>query len=220
MNVTMEGAGFVQGATTLSISGTAVTVGSVNVVSATSLAAVITINTAALAGERTVTARTGLITFNGVFTIVPAPLITSLNPIIGNPGQAISNFTITGSNFNMFPSTPDVVFIPTGASLPSPGVTAANVRLINSTTITFSLSLLATLVVSDYRVEARSPRVRTQGTVLPGVNVFAVTRFSMIEQVTGRIFDADSTRILFLDDSGFLKIRNRSSEPETDTKLH
>jgi sugar lactone lactonase YvrE len=102
LTVTLGGSGFVAGATTLSVSGTGVTVGQVSVASASSLTAVLTIANNAPEGLRTVTVTTpasptGAVTF---FTVNPfgLPVLTSVSPAGARPGEFL-NVTVTGNLF-------------------------------------------------------------------------------------------------------------------------
>ncbi len=98
--VTLTGTNFLTGATSVAISGTGVTVGTVTVNSATQLTTSFTIAAGATLGDQTVTVTTSGGTSNPVtFTVnPPAPTLTSVSPVGGLTGTT-APVTLTGTNF-------------------------------------------------------------------------------------------------------------------------
>ncbi|MEX1113129.1 MAG: IPT/TIG domain-containing protein [Patescibacteria group bacterium] len=104
VNVTLTGTNFVTGAgaTTVSVSGSGVTVNDVVVNSATELTADFVITGAAATGTRTVmvttaTGNSGTRTFNVNSAL--APTLISVSPNSGSQGAYVAGVTLTGTNF-------------------------------------------------------------------------------------------------------------------------
>ncbi len=148
--VTLSGTNFISGAT-VSVSGTGVTASAVNVVSATQISAILTIAGTAAAGNYTVTVATSMGTSNGVsFTVnlPPAPTTSGPpSPQQGNLGQSV-NVTIPGTNF-----VPGA----TGITVSGTGVTASNVNVVNSTTLTATLNIAANTTAVSRQVAVTTP---------------------------------------------------------------
>lgn len=143
---TLAGTNFVTGTgnTTVSVSGTGVTVSNVQVNSATSLTADLTIDGSATTGTRTVTVTTasgnsGTQTFNVNSAL--APTLTSVNPNSGSLGQLVS-VTLTGSNFV------------SGATVAVSGsnVDVMSVVVVNATTITADFGIQPTAATGARQV--------------------------------------------------------------------
>jgi len=101
LGVTLTGTNFINGASTVSFSGTGVTVNSVTFTSSTQLAANISISSGAATGLRNVSVTTpgGTATKTNAFEVGrPAPVLSSVSPATGGRGQAISVF-LNGTGF-------------------------------------------------------------------------------------------------------------------------
>ena len=101
--VTLTGTNFVVGATTVTVSGSGVTVSNVIVGSTTSLTAIFVLDPTAAAGARTVTVTTaggtsGAQTFTVTLPAPGAPTLTSVSPNQGIRGTTVA-VTLTGTNF-------------------------------------------------------------------------------------------------------------------------
>ena len=101
--VTLTGSDFVTDGTSVSVSGTGVAVSNISVSSLTSLTASFTIDSGAADGARNVTVTTaagtsGAVTFT-VIEVVPAPVVSDLDPDTGTQGSMVE-VTITGENFS------------------------------------------------------------------------------------------------------------------------
>lgn len=68
-------------------------------------------------------------------TVAATPVVTSLSPAAGDPGQTATSTTITGSDFE---DTGDTV-----VTMEGPGLVITNSLYVNSTTITFDLAIAA-----------------------------------------------------------------------------
>ncbi len=132
--VTITGANFVSGATTLSISGSGVTGSSVNVLSGTSLTATLIIDAAAALGTRNITVSTASGTSNSItFTVTAGPSISAVTPSSGIQGATMT-VTLSGSNF---------VSGATTVTASGTGIIAGNVAVTSATTATAFLVLSA-----------------------------------------------------------------------------
>jgi len=158
--VTITGANFLAGAT-LSISGTGVTAGSVQVINAASITATLAIAPSAPNGAYNVTVTTSAGTSNAAtFTVHPAasgpPTITGIAPPSGALGQVVQ-ITISGTNF-----------VP-GATVwvHGPGVTQGNFVVLNSTTMTAVLTILNTATVGTDIVTVKTPAGTSNGMEFP-----------------------------------------------------
>jgi YVTN family beta-propeller protein len=126
--VTLTGSNFVPGATAVTVSGTGVTVTSVNVVSSTSLTATFVIDPTAAAGLRNVSVNTaGGITATVPFTVAfTTPTLVSVIPNSGMQGTTVP-VTLTGSNF---------VIGATAITVSGTGVTVTSVVVSDPTSLT------------------------------------------------------------------------------------
>ncbi len=135
--VTLTGANFVAGATTLNVSGSGVTVNNVSVAGATSLTARFVIAASAAEGPRSVTVTTAAGTSGAqIFTVtvpLPAgtPTLSSVSPNQGTRGTTVA-VTLTGTDFIVGATTVSV-----GGS----GVTVTNVVVASTTSLTASFVL-------------------------------------------------------------------------------
>ncbi len=147
--VTLTGAGFVAGATTVAVSGADVSVTNVAVESATSLTANFVLSAASATGARSVTVTTAAGTSGAqTFTInlppgAGTPTLTSVSPSEGVRGTTVA-VTLTGTNFVVGATTTNVA---------GGGVTV-NTVVVGSTT-----SLTASFVLDP--VAAVGPRIVT-----------------------------------------------------------
>ncbi len=137
VNVVIDGAftSFQQGVTTVSL-GSGTTTNFVTVANATQLTANVTISSTATAGARdiVVTTNSQTETLSSGFSVTPGtPVITQINPNIGNPGQTL-NVTIAGLYTNWVNGTTNATF--------GPNITT------NSTTVNSATSLTANITVS------------------------------------------------------------------------
>lgn len=128
VGVTLTGTNFVNGSSTVTVSGSGVTVNNVVFNSATELTADFVIASGATPGARTVTVTTASGSSGGQTFQVNSPLaptLTSVTPNSGNKGGLVS-VTLAGTNFI------------TGATVNVSGsnVQVLNVQVLNSTTIT------------------------------------------------------------------------------------
>lgn len=189
--VTLTGANFIAGATTVTVSGDGVNVDSVRVVSGTSLTAVFTLSATATVSDRNVTVTTAGGTSNGkAFTVLaPTPRITSIASDAGTPGTT-TRVTINGANF---------VADRTSVAVSGTGVTASNVSVTNAATLTVDLA-----IGTGAPLGARSVTVtvlgRTSNAVTFTVNASGLTLTS-ISPATGA---QGSTVAVTLTGSGFL----------------
>ena len=132
--VTLTGTNFIEGGTTVKVSGAGITVTGVAVSSRTSLAASFVLGPTAAAGSRTVTVTTANGTSGGqTFTInlPPAPTLTSVSPNDGLRGTTVA-VTLTGTNFVVGATT---------VAVSGTGVTVTNVVVGSSTSLTGSFVL-------------------------------------------------------------------------------
>ena len=181
LTYTLAGAHFMQGATTISVAGTGVTVENVNVLSAASLTVRLTIDSAAMPGSRLLTVQTPGGSAAGTLNVVAQPAISSLNPASAVQNATISSFTVAGSGFDLFAS-PAIAFVPAGGSGADSKFQVTNVSLVNASTIRFSLQIGSAsnlAAAGDYHIEIRdnlaSPQIRTQNTGIMGTNILTVT---------------------------------------------
>ena len=141
LTVTVTGSGthFAQGSTTADFGGLGVTVGSVNVASATSATVQLTISAGATLGARTVTLTTGgeSASLASGFTVTAGtPVITLVNPGSGTQGQTNLNVAITGQFTHFAQGTTTANF---GAN-----ITVNSVTVTDATDATVSISISGT----------------------------------------------------------------------------
>ena len=168
--VTVNGSGFVTGAT-LSV-GTGISVSSLTVVSATSITATLTIASGAAAGSRGVTVTNpggGSATLSGGFTVVSAVSVASVTPNKGTAGTAVP-ITIQGAGFA------------TGAtvSVSGTGVSSSSVTVVSATQISATLTATAgaALTARDVTVtnsDGGAGTLASAFTVVAPVTVSSVT---------------------------------------------
>lgn len=141
ITVTLTGTNFIAGSTTVNISGNGITITSATVASATSITANLTIAAEADFGARSVTVTTpGGTTAALTFTVLPsAPSLTSISPNSGSVGTVVS-VTFTGANFLAGFTT----IVVSGT-----GVTASNINVISSTSMTASFTIASNAAVVD-----------------------------------------------------------------------
>jgi hypothetical protein len=147
--VTINGAGVAVGST-VSLSGTGITVSNVMLVSATQLAATLTIASAAILGTRDVTVTNpngGSGTLAGGFTVVATITVSSVAPNQGAQGAAVS-VTITGTGFAAGATV----------SVSGTGITASSVMVTSATQITATLT-----IAGGAALGARDVTVTTSG---------------------------------------------------------
>jgi hypothetical protein len=135
VGVTLTGSGFTSGST-ISVGGSGVTVGGVSVVSATQITATFAIAASATTGGHSVTVSSSAgtsgaqtFTVNAAATTGAAPTLRGISPSVARQGSTVS-VTLTGTGFT------------SGSALAISGssVTASKVRVVNSTTITASIT--------------------------------------------------------------------------------
>jgi sugar lactone lactonase YvrE len=160
ITATLAGSGFATGAclnsgTAVLISGTGVTIGSVQVTSNTSLTATFVIAANATPGARDVTvANDGGKSATSPFTVaipaapVPPPTITSIDPASGVRGSSMT-ITITGTNFDTKPGN-------TGVSGDA-GLSITQIVVSSATSLTGTLSIAATAAVGDHSLKVVTP---------------------------------------------------------------
>ena len=153
---------FVNGTTTVSISGANVTVSSVTVTNATHLTCNIAIAAGAAAGARNVVVATGAetVTGTGSFT-VKTPAFGSVTPASGAQGANLTGVAIVGTGTH-FSGTPTVTF--SGA-----GVTSSNISVTDATHLTCNVAVAAGAALG-----ARNIVVITGSETVTGTSVFTV----------------------------------------------
>jgi sugar lactone lactonase YvrE len=159
ITATLAGSGFATGTclnsgTAVLVSGTGVTIGSVQVTSNTSLTATFVIAANATPGAREVTvANDGGKSATAPFIVtipvaVPPPTITSINPASGVRGSSMT-ITITGTNFDTKPGN-------TGVSGDA-GLSITQIAVSSATSLTGTLSIAATATVGDHSLKVVTP---------------------------------------------------------------
>ena len=197
--VTLTGSNFVAGAT-VAVSNPGIAAGSVTVVSATQITAMLTIAGAAALGAASVTVTTSSGTSGAaVFTVnPPAPTLASVSPASGVQDTSVP-VTLTGSNF--------VAGATVGVG--NPGITVGSVTVVSATQITATLTIAATAALG-----AASVTVTTSGgtsgaavfTVNPPVPV--LTSVSPASGVQGTSVPVTFTGANFV--AGAMVVANRS----------
>jgi hypothetical protein len=163
-NITINGTGFVSGATA-SFSGTGITVNSTTYVSATQLTANVTISPTATTGTGNVTVTNpdaGTVTSTGTFTVNAAPTVTSVSPS-SDARNATYTVTINGTGFDSGTHL--------AASFSGTGIT------VNSTTYTSSTALSVNITISNSAtISNRTVTVTNgDGSTASKANAFFVT---------------------------------------------
>jgi len=130
---------FTQGTPVVTFSNPGLTANTVQATDNTHLTLTLTIAVSADTGASDVTVVTGpkTATGSGVFTVTPAlPLVTSINPQSGQPGQTLTGVVITGVFTHFQIGSPVVSFSNTG-------ITASAVQVIDDTHLTVTLTIAA-----------------------------------------------------------------------------
>jgi hypothetical protein len=142
--ITLNGAGFTSG-TTVSFSGTGVTVNTVSVVNASQLSADISVADAATTGPRdmTVTKPDGkTATLAGAFTVNAAPTLTALSPSSRGRGATNQNIVVTGTGFVSGASV----------SFSGSGITVNSTTFNSPTQLTLNLTVASTALIGPSNV--------------------------------------------------------------------
>ena len=151
VGVTLTGANFSNLGSSVSVSGTGITISNVTVVSSTTITATFTIANNATVSSRTVSVTTGGLTTNTVsfgVTAPPPPTLASITPNAHTRGGAGFGVTLIGTNF----TTGTTITVPGG------GVTVSAITVVSSTKIT------ATFTISPFASRtARAVTVSTPG---------------------------------------------------------
>lgn len=142
--VTLTGTNFVAAGTTLSVSGTGITVSAVNVVSSTSLTATFTIDAGADLGAHAVSVTTvGGASGTQQFSVrLPAPTLASVSPSSGVRSTVVA-VALAGTGFENGATTVNV----SGA-----GVTAGGVVVVSETQLQASFAIDATAALGAHTV--------------------------------------------------------------------
>ncbi len=175
VTATLTGTNFIPGATTVSIGGTGVTGGTVNVTTSTSLTVALTAGQDAIPADHTVTVSTAQGTSNALtFTVLPPPpTLISIDTPDAGPGWSV-RVTLTGTNFV------------NGAAVgvTGGGITVSSVAVTNSTSLTAILTIAANAAVGS-----RNITVATSGGTSASLpfNVAPVTATSiaLLDPVSG-----------------------------------
>ena len=173
---TLSGSAFGTG-TTVSISGSGVTISEVNVQDSATLTARFTVDANADIGARTITVSTPTGAATHTFTLIPpAPVLTSITPAAGAPGTTV-NVTLTGSNF-----------VPGGTTVAVSG-TGVTTQIVSGPQVTASgRSMVVAFVIDSNAAQgSRTVTVSTAGgtsngqtfavgiTSLPTIGTFTAT---------------------------------------------
>jgi hypothetical protein len=194
VNVVVNGAftSFQQGVSMVSF-GSGITVNSVTVASATQLTANITVASNASVGSRdiNVTTNSENVTLSAGFTVLPGtPVITVINPNIGNPGAGVS-VTITGQYTN-WGATTTASFGP-GISVGGAAEGASGPVTVNSpTSLTATLTIDAAAalgpqdvtVTTGSEVETVPGGFTVQAATIPGPSVVQASPGSQVSNVS------------------------------------
>ncbi len=149
LNMTITGANFGLGATSVSFSGGGITVNSVTVNSSAQLTANITITSSASATYRdvSVTNTYGTGTYSNAFEVLnPAPTLASVSPATGVAGQSLA-VTVQGSGF--VPGTTNLSF---GA-----GITVNSISVTNDNSLTAQISIAPGASAGPRTITATNP---------------------------------------------------------------
>ena len=147
--LTVTGNGFEPGAT-ISVSGQGVTLGSMSVVSATSITATVSVSASAKAGPRTVTVTNPDGTVDscaGCFQVTPAPTMVSVSPSTVAPGAKNVKMTLSGADYQ------------SGAkvTVSGAGVKVESTAVIGSTRITVVINVAAAAAAGTRTVTVTNP---------------------------------------------------------------
>lgn len=165
LNVALTGTNYINGGTSVSFSGSGITVNSVTYNSVTQVTANITIASGATAGARDVSVTTGggTATLTSGFSVTgaatPPPTLASISPTAGATGQT-TNVTLNGSNFISGGTT--VAFTGTGIT-------------VNSVTFNSATQVVANITIATSAATgARTVTVTTAGGSASLTNAFTV----------------------------------------------
>ncbi len=145
-NVTVIGTNFVSGAV-VTVSGSGVTVNSTTFVSATQLAANLTIASTATTGTRSITATNadgGAGSCTSCFSVNAAPTVASASPSSRGQGATAQNVTVTGTNF-----VSGAVVTVSGS-----GVTVNSTTFVSATQLTANLTIASTATTGTRSITA------------------------------------------------------------------
>ncbi len=148
--VTLIGVGLT-GASAITVSGTGVTVSNLTVVNDTTVNATFTITATAALTARTVSVTTPIGVTNTVpFTVVvpPVPTLASITPNSGNRGSS-TPVTLVGTNFTAGSTV--------AIAAPAGGVTITGVTVVNSTTITATITSTGTAALGARNITVTTP---------------------------------------------------------------
>lgn len=152
--VTLTGTNFTATGTTVAVSGSGVTVGTVTVVNSTTITATLTISTTATISARNVTVKNPGGTSNSETFTVLGPVLTAIAPNAGTRGTSVP-VTLTGSGL-------------TGATtitISGSGVTSSKLSVVNDTTVTATFTIAAKATVSSRTVKVTTSSEGTTNTV-------------------------------------------------------
>ena len=152
VNVTLTGTNFVVGASTIAVTpGTGITVVGTLVTSSTTITATFQVAAGAPLGAQGVTVMTaGGTTASQSFTVAPPPTLTMINPATGNQSSNVP-VTLTGTNF----------FSPATINFGGTGITATNVIVTSTTTITATFVIAANAPLGSQNISVTSSGVTT-----------------------------------------------------------
>ena len=164
--VTLTGTNFATGST-ISLSGTGITVSNLTVASSTSITATFTIAATAPTGAQNVTVTSrSKISGSQAFTVNSgAPTLASISPSSGTQGQAV-NVTLTGTNF-----AAGSTIGPLGGlnCIQSGCITVSNLTVVSSTSITATFTIALNALTGTYNVTVTNS-IGTSGTQTFTVN--------------------------------------------------
>jgi hypothetical protein len=179
--VTITGANFVSGAT-VAVSGTGVTVSAVRFNSATSLTATMSVSSTAGATARniTVTNPNGSAgTCTSCLAIYTNPVVTSVSPNWGRPGQTSLSVAINGSGF-------DPAFTTAGGTVSfGSGITVNSVSRTSASTLTAVITVSSTATLGYRNVTVTGPGGGTS-TLTNGFRVVVAPTISSISPTSIR----------------------------------
>jgi hypothetical protein len=150
-NITVNGTGFVSGATA-SFAASGVTVNSTTFVSATQLTANITVSPTATTGAGNVLVTNpdaGVGTCSNCFTVNAAPTVTSTSPSSRGQGASSQNVTVNGTGF--------VTGTGLAATFSGTGITVNSTTFVSSTQVTANITIAAGATVSARDVTVTNP---------------------------------------------------------------
>lgn len=152
--VTLTGTNFTATGTTVAVSGSGVTVGSVTVVNSTTITATFTISTTATLSARNVTVKNPGGTSGSQTFTVQGPVLTAIAPNSGTRGTSVP-VTLTGSGL-------------TGATtitVSGSGVTVSGLSVVSDTTVTATFTITSNATASSRTVKVTTGTEGTSNTV-------------------------------------------------------